>query len=493
MKKFFLGIDIGSSSVKASLADADDGSCCASAFSPQNEMPIESPYPGWAEQHPHLWEEHAKLAIAIAMKRSGAGPADILAVGISYQMHGLVCIGSDGKVLRPSIIWCDSRAVDIGNNAFSALGRDFCLDRYLNSPGNFTASKLAWVKQNEPRIYDKMSYFMLPGDWLAYRLTGEVCTTRSGLSEGILWDFAARTPSFDLLRHFEIDSVHLPPLAPTFGIQGKVSPEAAKEFGLPAGIPVSYRAGDQPNNAFSLRALEPGDIAATAGTSGVVYSVTDKAAKDNESRVNTFVHVNDTDDAPRNGVLLCINGTGISNSWIRKITGNPAYTDMNGMASGICPGADNLRFIPFGNGAERMLGNRSPGASFSGLDFNRHQQAHLYRAVQEGIAFAFRYGIEVMHSMGIVPSVLHAGKANLFLSPLFCQLMADLTGVNVELYNTDGSLGAALGAGLGSGHWKSASEALEGLKQLSQVEPSSGDNILEEHYQNWKKDLESKL
>ena len=495
MKKtgYLLGIDIGSSSVKAALVDVESSACIASAYSPETEMEISAPFPGQAEQQPAGWEFHAKAAILKALKKGGISKADIVSIGIAYQMHGLVCIDKQGKVLRPSIIWCDSRAVDIGNKAFTELGNDFCLGNYLNSPGNFTASKLRWVKENEPGIFDNTDTIMLPGDWLAFRLTGERLTTRSGLSEAILWDFKKNGIADDLLTYYGIPSGKIPPVCDPFSIQGRLHREAAQSFGLPEGIPVSYRAGDQPNNAFSLKALDPGDIAATAGTSGVVYCVTDKPACDPQSRVNTFVHVNDSPQSNRNGVLLCINGTGISNSWVRRISGSPGYDEINAAASKVQPGSEGLLFIPFGNGAERMLNNIRINAAFENLDLTRHSQSHLYRAVQEGIAFAFRYGLDIMGGMDIKPSVIRAGHANMFLSPVFAQTLSNLASVTIELYNTDGAIGAALGSGVGAGIYLNMDEAFINLKCIRRYSPEQEIDPIQHSYENWNKLLNLKL
>jgi len=490
---FLLGIDIGSSSVKASVVDSQTGVCRGSAFSPPSEMHISSPRPGWAEQQPSEWELHAKTAVGKALQNAAISGREVASVGITYQMHGLVCLDKNGEVLRPSIIWCDSRAVATGNKAMDSLGKEFCLKHYLNSPGNFTASKLEWVKENEPGIFEKIHSFMLPGDWLAFRLTGEKSTTRSGLSEGILWDFEKRGMATDLLDYYGIAPELIPPLCETFGIQGNLTTSAAAEFGLSPGIPVSYRSGDQPNNAFSLKALNPGDIAATAGTSGVVYCVTGKAAFDKHSRVNTFVHVNDSPSAARNGILLCINGTGISNSWMRRIAGIKTYEEVNAAAADVLPGSESLHFYPFGNGAERMLRNMNPGASFEKIDFTRHSANHMLRAIQEGIAFSFRYGLDIMAGMDIRPSVIRAGHANLFLSPVFTQTLSNLASVTIELYNTDGATGAALGAGLGSGIYSSADEAFSNLKCIQKTAPDEFQEQVEEAYGNWEKQLNKKL
>jgi xylulokinase len=485
---FILGYDIGSSSVKASLVEIETGICKASAFSPKKEMPIRAKQSGWAEQDPEQWWENLKLATQEVLEKSGAANTDIRAIGISYQMHGLVCIDKDFKVLRPSIIWCDSRAVGIGEKAFAAIGEEKCLRHLLNSPGNFTASKLRWVYENEPALYEKIYKIMLPGDYIAMKLTGDVSTTVSGLSEGILWDFINNQPSADLMKYYGIKKELLPEILPTFSLQGKVSAHCAKETGLPAGIPIAYRAGDQPNNAFSLKVLQPGEIAATAGTSGVVYGVSGSVQYDPQSRVNTFAHVNHENNSPRLGVLLCINGTGILNSWLKYNMGyeQGGYEAMNQDASGVPVGSSGLAILPFGNGAERMLGNKNPGSLFSNIDFNRHTRAHVARAAQEGIVFSFKCGMEIMEQTGIHPGMIRAGHANMFLSPLFREALACISGAQIELYNTDGSQGAALGAGVGAGYYKSFQDAFNGLKKILTVEPDkSRIGAYQEAYAHW--------
>ena len=485
---YLLGYDIGSSSVKASLVEINSGQCIAGSFFPKQEMPIQADRSGWAEQDPNMWWENLKLATREVLSVSAIKSIDIKAIGISYQMHGLVCVDRDQKILRPSIIWCDSRAVEIGSKAFRENGEDKCLSHLLNSPGNFTASKLSWVKQNEPGIFSKINKIMLPGDYIAMKLTGEIYSTISGLSEGIFWDFQSQSPAKFLLDYYGFAPEMLPEIKPTFSEQGRVSRSAAEELGLAAGIPVAYRAGDQPNNAFSLNVLEPGEIAATAGTSGVVYGVSDVVRYDPQSRVNTFAHVNYTPEKTRLGVLLCINGTGILNSWIKRNAGysESGYPAMNDAAAKIAIGSDGLVILPFGNGAERMLGNADTGCYFGHVDFNRHNSAHLARAAQEGIVFSFHYGMEIMKQTGIKPSVIRAGHANMFLSPVFRETLAGVSGATIELYNTDGSQGAAKGAGLGAGFYRSAKEAFEGLKKIATVEPDrSKASAYSEAYGKW--------
>jgi xylulokinase len=492
MNNYLLGYDIGSSSVKASLVNADTGACVVSAFYPRREMAISAVHPGWAEQDPQLWWENLKLATNDILSSTEADKRQIKAIGISYQMHGLVCVDRNLEVLRPSIIWCDSRAVGIGDLAFRTIGTDKCLQHLLNSPGNFTASKLRWVKESEPGVYKRIYKVMLPGDFIAMKMTGELCSTVSGMSEGIFWDFAAGEVAGFLLDYYEIDRDLLPSLRPSFSEQGRLSNTAAKELGLHAGIVVSYRAGDQPNNAFSLNVINPGEIAATAGTSGVVYGISDVIRYDPQSRVNTFAHVTHTDENPRLGVLLCINGTGILNSWVRQNNGfsSGGYEAMNEAASKVAVGSEGLVVLPFGNGAERMLGNICPGAQFSGINFNVHDKSHIARAVQEGIVFSFRYGMEIMRNTGIQPKVIRAGFTNMFLSKVFREALSDASGASIELYDTDGSQGAAKGAGIGSGYYKSFTEAFSGLKRIETIEPDiSKASAYRDAYEKWKEVL----
>lgn len=471
-RRYLLGFDVGSSSVKASLVDVESGEIASSAFYPEKEAPIMAVKAGWAEQDPQMWWENAKLSLKKVMNETGAKGEDILAIGISYQMHGLVCVDKAHKVLRPSIIWCDSRAVPYGERAFRDLGAELCLGHLLNSPGNFTAAKLAWVKENEPALFDRIDKIMLPGDYIAMKLSGEVKTTISGLSEGMLWDFKTKKPAKILLDYFGFDENMLADIVPTFAIQSVVSKEAAAELGLKEGTPISYRAGDQPNNAVSLNVFNPGEIASTAGTSGVVYGVLGDVNYDTKSRVNTFAHANYTMELDRLGVLLCINGTGILNAWVhRNITPNMGYAEMNDMAAGVPIGSEGVKIIPFGNGAERVLENREVGCSVHGLNFNNHNQAHLVRAAQEGIVFSFCYGMEIMQNMGMELNKIHAGRANMFLSPLFRDTLAGVSGATIELYETDGSVGAAKGAGIGAGIYKDNNEAFATLKKLAVIEP----------------------
>ena len=485
---YLLGYDIGSSSVKASLVDAQSGKCIASAFYPKTEAPIIAKQAGWAEQDPAMWIGNLKLATHDVLHQAEkVNPKDIKAIGISYQMHGLVCVDKDKNVLRPSIIWCDSRAVPYGNNAFANLGKDFCLGHLLNSPGNFTAAKLAWVKQNEPELYSRIWKVMLPGDYIAMRLTGSVCTTVSGLSEGIFWDFKKNAPCQELLDYFGFDPSVLAPVKPSFGIQGTLTREAADALGLYEGTPVTYRAGDQPNNALSLNVFNPGEIASTAGTSGVVYGVIGQVSYDPLSRVNSFAHVNHSAQDPRLGVLLCINGTGILNSWIRRNVApeGMSYAEMNDVAAQVPIGSDGVSILPFGNGAERMLENKDCGCSVHGVQFTRHGKAHLMRAAQEGIVFSFQYGIEIMEQMGLKVDKIHAGSANMFQSPLFRNTLSGISGAVIELYDTDGSVGAAKGAGLGAGIYKSTQEAFSTLERLSVITPDHQDEY-REAYEKWK-------
>ncbi len=486
---YLLGFDVGSSSVKCSLVEVQTGQCVASAFHPSAEAPIKALHAGWAEQSPDAWWNYAKQGLQQVMREANIVGTQIKAIGISYQMHGLVCVDKNLRPLRDSIIWCDSRAVPYGEEAFQALGEDYCLTHLLNSPGNFTASKLAWVRQNEPELFERIYKIMLPGDYIALRLSGEVTTTVGGLSEGMMWDFRENRIADRLLQHYGIPAGMLPDIVPTFSVQARVSEKAAAETGLAPGTPISYRAGDQPNNALSLNVLSPGEIASTAGTSGVVYGVLGEVNYDPRSRVNTFAHVNHTDRQTRLGVLLCINGTGILNAWMRRNVApeGMGYAEMNQLACQAPIGAEGLAIVPFGNGAERVLENKNPGCSLHGIDFNRHGRAHLLRAAQEGIAFSFCFGMEIMRQMGMDIGKIHAGKANMFLSPLFRETLASVSGATIELYETDGAVGAAKGAGLGCGIYADREEAFSTLKRLAVIEPSTADSgRYQAAYLHWK-------
>lgn len=489
---YFIGYDVGSSSLKAALLDGKTGKTIGSAQYPDREMPMQAQQAGWAEQDPAMWWEACKKATARLLKKTTIDTKKIKGIGISYQMHGLVVLDKAGEVLRPSIIWCDSRAVPIGNRAFEDIGSKKCLGRLLNSPGNFTASKLKWVKENEPELFEKIDKFLLPGDYLNYKLTGEKNTTISGLSEGMFWDFKKNQVAKFLLKYYGFSKKLVPEIAPTFSVQGSLSAVAAKEIGLPKGIKICYRAGDQPNNALSLNVLNAGEVAATAGTSGVVYGVSDQVKYDPKSRVNTFAHVNHTTELNRLGILLCINGTGISNAWVKRTLGKYDYPEMNDLAAKVPVGSDGLLMLPFGNGAERMLSNADPGAQFVNLNFNRHQEGHLCRAVQEGIVFSFQYGLEVMSKMGLKPKVMRAGNANLFLSPLFRQLLANTSGIPIELYNTDGATGAAIGAAIGYGA-TDFENAFNGLTVIENTIPEKGSDAYCEAYGKWLTALEKAL
>ncbi|MGI4834297.1 MAG: xylulokinase [Janthinobacterium lividum] len=484
--KYLLGYDIGSSSIKASLLDIDTGRCVAAATTPTTEMGMDVPQAGWAEQRPERWWQEIINATQQLQATHSFDASLLAAIGITYQMHGLVLLDKAGHVLRPAIIWCDSRAVELGHQAFRDLGEDFCLDNFLNSPGNFTASKLKWVRENEPELYARIHKIQLPGDYIAFKLTGELQTTVSGLSEGVFWNFKKQAIAQELLDYYGISAALLPAVVDTFAVQGRLTAEAAQTLGLAVGTPISYRAGDQPNNAFSLNVLNAGEVAATAGTSGVVYGINETLSADPRSRVNSFVHVNSTLERPKNGVLMCLNGTGILNSWLRRLVGNLPYEQLNQLAAQAPVGAAGLSFLPFGNGAERILENRPSTASLHGVQFNVHGREHVVRAAQEGIVYALNYGMDIMRSSGVQVRRVRAGHANMFLSPVFREAFVNAGNLTLELYNTDAAQGAARGAGIGAGVYASPAEAFGGLELISTTDPTPA---LREQYQaaysNW--------
>ncbi len=481
-----LGIDIGTSSIKVAVVDATTQKTIVTAQYPDAESPITSLQNGWAEQNPEMWWQHVQQAILKANATGKYNPKDIAAIGIAYQMHGLVCIDKNQQVLRDSIIWCDSRAVPYGNKAFEVIGEEKCLSHLLNSPGNFTASKLAWVKEHEPHIFEQIDKIMLPGDFIAMKLTGTITTSASALSEGVFWDFKNNELSKDVMSFYDFHNSIIPEIKDVFTEHGQITAAIAEHLSLTVGIPVTYKAGDQPNNALSLNVLQPGEVAATAGTSGVIYGVGDTLSYDKQSRINSFAHVNHTASQTRIGTLLCINGTGIANSFTRKIVAaEKSYKVIDEAVKHIPIGSDGLSVLPFGNGAERIFNNKSVGAHYQNINFNIHTESHIFRAVQEGIAFSFRYGLDIMKENGITPSVIRAGKANLFFSDVFISAFVNATNVPVELYSADGSVGAAKGAGIGAKIFSSEKEAFANDKPLNLIEPTVHE-AYNEVYESWK-------
>ena len=490
----FLGIDLGSSSIKLSLYDPIKGTTVGSISHPKIEMGITSPKSGWAEQNPEDWWEKFLEAYEILIKQKTIDTKIILGIGISYQMHGLVVVDKMKKLLRPSIIWCDSRAVDLGEKAFRSIGQNYCLTHLLNSPGNFTASKLAWVKTNEPEIFDQIYKIMLPGDYFVMKLTGEITTTKSGLSEGVFWDYENECISEEVLNIYDISKELIPEIVPSIGSALKIQKELATKLGLNEDVKITYRAGDQPNNAFSLNVLNEGEIAATAGTSGVIYAVSNKKTYDIKSRINTFVHVNDTQKKPSNGVLICVNGTGILYSWLKKLLNtknlNIDYAEMNEMVKSVPVGAEGLLCLPFGNGSERIFENKLIGSHLLNLDFNQHETGHILRAAVEGIIYALNLGFEMLSDLNINRNTIRAGNANLFLSSIFKTIFANVTDTPLEIFNTDGATGAARGAALGFGIFETMEETFDDLQLLEVIEPNSElSSIYKESFEGWKETI----
>ncbi len=487
---YSIGYDIGSSSIKVALVDNASGKCIALLHEPKIEMEMISIKNGWAEQNPNDWWHHVCNATKRILKENQIHSTAVSGIGISYQMHGLIVVDKKGTTLRNSIIWCDSRAVAIGQKAFEALGPERCESYLLNSPANFTASKLKWVKDHEPELYTKIHKFMLPGDYIAFKLSGIINSTISGLSEGILWDFKKNKPADWLLKHFEINEDLVPDIKDTFSIQSLVSKQGALESGLAEGTPIVYRAGDQPNNALSLNVFNPGEVAATGGTSGVVYAVTDNLSSKESTRVNNFAHVNYTSSQSRIGKLLCINGAGIQYRWLMNNLQVKDYEEMNTLAQSVPIGSDGVTIHPFGNGSERMLNNATLGTQMSNINLNNHTKAHLCRASLEGIAFSFVYGMEIMTSDGIRPKVIRAGNDNLFQSAIFSKTIATLLNKEIEIYNTTGAIGAARACQLHTGDFTAFSKQIMENDYVLKFEPDTNKHPYKTAYKRWKNELE---
>ncbi len=490
---YYLGLDIGSSSVKAALVDQHTGVCISKVQIPENEISIKAVKPGWAEQDPEIWWENVCKAIRELLKKTDLLADNITKIGIAYQMHGLVIIDEEGKPLRPSIIWCDSRAVETGEEVFKEIGKQKCALHLLNSPANFTFSKLKWIRDNEPENYEKIYKFMLPGDYIAFKLSGIANTTPSGLSEGILWDFKNEKPANWLLRKYDIDVSLIPDIVPTFSNQGKVSARGALESSLAEGATIVYRAGDQPNNALSLNVTEIGEIAATGGTSGVVYAVTDSLKANEMIRINNFAHVNHTSSTPRIGKLLNINGTGILYKWLKELLQVSSYLEMNNLAERIEIGSQGICILPFGNGAERIFKNKDVGSHIKGLNFNIHNRSHLCRAALEGIAFAFVYGIDILKEEGLHVKVLKVGNDNLFQSTIFAETIASLTQSKIEVYNTTGAIGAARACVLYENKWDQFRTMISQNDLVKTFLPQDSSDTYQKAYSNWRKQLEQIL
>ncbi len=488
---YLLGYDIGSSSIKAALIDADSKRIVDVSKYPKTEMDILCQSEGWAEQDPELWWKNLCIATDNLFEKSKISTDQILSIGISYQMHGLVLVDKDQNVLRPSIIWCDNRAVEIGKKAFMDIGEDYCLNHYLNSPGNFTVSKLKWVRDNEFEIYNKIQYVMLPGDFIAMKLTGDINTTVSGLSEGILWDFKENCLANNLMEYYGFDKSIIPPIVDNFTVQAKVCKTASKRLGLKHNTPVTYRAGDQVNNAMSLSVNKPGELAATGGTSGVAYAIAKDNIFDKQLRINSFAHVNHTVENPRIGLLMCINGAGIQYSWLKNQIAREgiAYPDIEKMISSIPIGSEGLRVLPFGNGAERILNHLSPGAQINNLQFNKHTRIHLYRAALEGVAFSFVYGINILNELGLDSTIIRVGNDNLFQSDTFSNTIANLLDLEIEVLNTTGAAGAAIASGIGIGKYGGLEEAFNRNHIVKTIGPNDANVAYHEAYELWRKDL----
>ena len=490
---YYLGYDLGSSSIKVSIVCSKTGKNIHTLNEPSDEMQIISNQNDWAEQDPDSWWGHICNGTKRILKESKVNNKEIISIGISYQMHGLVIIDKKGNSLRNSIIWCDSRAVDIGNSAFNDLGSKKCSENLLNSPGNFTASKLKWVKENEPDTYRKIYKFMLPGDYIAFKMSDIVNSTRNGLSEGILWDYKENKVAEWLLNYYKIDTSLTPKIVENFTNQGEITSKAANETGLLAGTPITYRAGDQPNNALSLNVLKNGEVAATGGTSGVVYAVTNKLNSNESTRINHFAHVNYSNKNQLIGKLLCINGAGIMYKWLKTNTSAKSYQEMNNLADNIPIGSNGLIVIPFGNGSERMFNNKNIGTHFFNLNLNVHSEGHLYRACLEAIAFSFVYGIEIMKNDGTEIKLIKAGNDNLFRSQVFSNTVSTLINKNIEIYNTTGSVGAARASGLVDGNLDKFSAFLSKNDHVNTFKPKKDNQQYVKAYNNWKNELKKLL
>ncbi|MCL2508983.1 MAG: xylulokinase [Oscillospiraceae bacterium] len=462
-RKYLLGLDIGTSGTKTVLFDFDG----TAAASETVEYPLYQPQNGWAEQNPDDWWNAAVSGVRAVIAKAGCMGADIAAVGLSGQMHGLVMLDKNGRVLRPSIIWCDQRTQAECEELNSVVGERRMIEITANPPmTGFTASKILWVRNNEPDIYDRCAHILLPKDYIRYKLTNEFATEVSDASGMQLMDVVNRCWSKELLGKINIDESLLPRMHESQDVTGGISAEAAAITGLKSGTIVVGGAGDNPAAAVGTGIVSAGSAFTTIGSSAVVYAVSDTPTIDMQGRVHTLC----ASVPGKWTVMSCTQGAGISLKWLRDTCcaeeivqagreGVDPYVIMDKIAAGVTPGADRLLFLPY------LMGERSPHPDpdcrgvFFGLSA-RHTRANLIRAVMEGVAFSQRECVDVFRDMGVpIERMTVCGGGG--RSPLWRQMLADLYGCPVSSLRADegGALGAAILAGVGAGAYASLGEA----------------------------------
>lgn len=484
---YLMGIDIGTTSARAIIIDEEGKLLGAGVY----EYPLYHPQPLWAEQDPQDWWEGTKKSIGKALKEADVKPQEIGGIGLSGQMHGLVLLDENYEVLRRSILWCDQRTVKqceyIMRKSRQTLVKSTCNPALTG----FTLPKVIWVRQEEPKIYDKIHKMLLPKDYIRFKLTGEFATEVSDASGTLMLDVKKRKWSEDVLSAFGINKEALPVVYESVQITGKITPEAARETGLKEGIPVVGGGGDQAAGGVGNGVVREGLLSSTIGTSGVVFASLNDVKTDPLLRTHTFCHA-----VPGKwhimGVMLSAGGSlkwfrdnlGMEELNVSKITGQDPYEILTMEASRVEPGSEGLIFLPY------LMGERTPYPDpyakgvFFGLT-PRHTKAHLVRAVMEGVAFGLRDSLEIIKRLGTKIEEIRASGGGA-RSELWRQIQADINNTQMVTINmSEGpAFGVALLAGVGTGVYKSVEEACESTIHITGTTEPIKENVkrYEEYY-----------
>lgn len=451
-----------------------------------------SPEPGWAEQDPRDWWRAGAIAVRKALQASGVAAESIAAVGFSGQMHGAVLLDENDEVIRPALIWCDQRTDAQSKELERNLGLDRLIQLTCNPPlTNFTLTKLLWVRENEPKNWQRVRKIMLPKDYVRLRLTGESAIDVADASGTLLLDVANRRWSNEVLGKTGIDAKLLPKLFESQEICGKISQAGASATGLRPGTPVVAGAGDQAAGAVGMGITRAGVVSATIGTSGVVFAATDRPSLDSKGRLHTFCHA----IPGRWHVMGVTQAAGLSLRWFRDRfgagpeDGRDPYERLSAEAATVSAGCEGAFWAPY------LMGERTPHldpfarAAFVGLSAS-HTRAHLIRAVLEGVAFSLKDTFTIFEEIHVPVERIRLGGGGA-RSPLWQQIQADVYAHEVEILKAEegAAYGAAILAGVGSGCWKSVDEACDATvrvaKRVSPVRESSG--IMQAGYQTYRR------
>ncbi len=480
MQTLFLGLDVSTTGAKALLIDAS-GAVMASATTP---LALSTPHPLWSEQSPYVWWEGMVTSIRQALAEAGVSGAAVAAVGLTGQMHGLTLLDAQGEVLRPAILWNDQRTSAQCDEIRARLGGKA---RLVQATGNdaltgFTAPKILWVREHEPDIYTRVAHILLPKDYIRYRLTGDYATDKAGAAGTLLMDIRTRDWSPEVLTALEIPTAWLPKTHDGPEITGVISAAGAEATGLRPGTPVVGGGGDQAAGAVGVGAVEPGIVGLVLGTSGVVFATTPEPFIEPNGLLHAFCHA-----IPGKwhlmGVMLSAAG---SLQWYRDtLAPGMSFTDLLTPAANIPTGSEGLFFLPYLTGERTPYPDPLARGAFVGLTV-RHTQAHLTRAVLEGVAFGLRDSFELLKAAGLtgIHQVRVSGGGA--KSALWRQILADVLDSELVTVNTTegAAYGAALLAGVGAGAWASAPEACTATVQVLETTTPQSEQVIRyaQHY-----------